>query len=361
MSFSAEQFTSKLNTLEDSQESIASASKWLLSQYREADQVAECWKDYMIKKNVNTRRKLLAIYLSNHVVQQAKAKKIGHFQEAFGKVSAEVMREVYPGLPRDLKKKVKRVADIWAERAIFSKDVLKNIQASMKTEGPPVDGEPLPSNLRELAGTYTGMTKVEHNKQAIRMRFDKAIESLDPSSVVYEENLRTVSKIGQSAKDATSQLIKMRERRVSILEKLLREEESILDEERNSMNEIEIVLHSKDPSNTNQRPEDEDLLPTYEAGNDDDEDEDSSDDSANEDEGSSNAKDALQGVKRQGEPSALEDSENKRTKLPSEEAAFNDQEGYEPQNLSSDQNPTAFEGSPAVTSSIQDLLSKLAN
>lgn len=357
MSFSAEQFVNKLNALEDSQESIASASKWLLSQYREANQVAECWKNYVVKKNVNTRRKLLAIYLANHVVQQAKAKKIGHFQDAFGTVCAEVMREVYPGLPRDLKKKVKRVADIWTERAIFSKDVLKNIQASMKTEGPSIDGETLPSNLKELAATYSGMTKVEHNKHAIRMRFDKAVESLDPSSVVYEENLKTVTKIGQSAKDATSQSIKMRETRVQILEKLLREEESLLDEERNSMSEIEIILRSKDPNNINQEEEDRDLLPTYVAGNDDD---DESDSSVNEDDGD-NVKDLPIVVKRQNESANLDELENKRIKLPSEEPTNNDQEEYEPQTLVPDQNGPGFEGSPAVTSSIQDLLSKLAN
>lgn len=50
----------------------------------------------MLKRGVNTRRKLLAIYLTNHVVQQAKGKKIIQFQVAFGNVAAQVLRNVYP-------------------------------------------------------------------------------------------------------------------------------------------------------------------------------------------------------------------------------------------------------------------------
>lgn len=359
MSFSAEQFVNKLNTLEDTQESIASASKWLLSQYREANQVAECWRNYMVKNNVNTRRKLLAIYLANHVVQQAKAKKIGHFQDAFGAVAAEAMQEVYPSLPRELKKKVKRVADIWAERAIFTKDVLKKIQASMKAESSAVEAGSLPHNLRELAGTYSGMAKMEHNTRAIRMRFDKAVEALDPSSVVYAENLKTVTKIGQTAKDATTQSLKMRERRVQLLEKLLNEERAFLDEERNSLSEIEIVLLSKDPRNSNQEAEDQDLLPTYEASDDEDEDDEEDRDSNRE---NSDRVDSAgpQGIKRPNWTATLEEPDAKRTKVASEEPA-NNEVGYEPQNIVGDHNGPDLEGSPAVTSSIQDLLSKLAS
>lgn len=107
MSFSASQFIGKLGTLEDSQESINSASKWLLSQYREADNVANTWKDYMLKDSVKARRKLLGIYLLNHVVQQAKSQKIDHFQKAFSNVVYEVIKNVYPQLHPEMQKKAK--------------------------------------------------------------------------------------------------------------------------------------------------------------------------------------------------------------------------------------------------------------
>lgn len=361
MSFSEEQFVNKLNTLEDSQESIASASKWLLSQYREAQQVADCWKNYMLRKNVNTRRKLLAIYLTNHVVQQAKAKKIGQFQIAFGSVAAEVLKDVYPDLPRDLKRKVKRVADIWAERGIFSKEVLKNIQISLKSESGSTNAATLPPNLKEVADSYGELAKFDQNKKAIKSRFDKALEALDPSSAVYEENLKTVTKIGQSAKDAASQSITLRERRVENLKEILKEEERLLDEERNIVSEIDMMLRFKDHSDTHHGSNDEDVLPSYEAGNDDDEDEDSSSDSSSD--SNENGKDSgsLKGTKRQNEVTSSDEHDNKRPKLSVEETNENDQETYEPQNLAPDQTDRDFEGAPTVTSSIQDLLSKLAN
>lgn len=358
MSFSAEQFIAKLSTLEDSQESIAGASKWLLSQYREADQVAQCWRDYMKKKSINTRRKLLAIYLANHVVQQAKARKIGQFQEAFDKVAVEVIKDVYPDLPRDLKKKVKRVADIWTERNIFSARVLQEIQETFKTEAPMVNEEAIPPQLKKLVRAYGDLTKLEQYKKSIRVRFDKAVESLDPSSVVYEENLKTVTRIGQSSKDATSQAIKMRESRVDALQELLKDEERILDEERSAIGEIDIILQSKDPKQNNQASRDQDLLPTYEAGNDDDDDDDSSENDSDNDDKERISPSA---TKRQSEESSEDTADIKRARFASEEASGDNQEGYEPLNPSAAANAEEYEGSPVVTSNIQDLLSKLAN
>ncbi|QLQ80986.1 hypothetical protein HG537_0E03410 [Torulaspora globosa] len=356
MSFSAEQFLSRLASLEDSQESIGGASKWLLSQYREASQIAECWRNYMKKKSVNTRRKLLGIYLANHVVQQAKGRKIGQFQEEFGKVAADVIRDVYPELPRDLKKKVKRVADIWKEREIFSVQVLKEIQAIFESEGSTVNEETVPLELRKLVSSWGELSKVEQYKQTMRSRFDKAVESLDPSSVVYEENLKTVTRIGQSSKDASSQAIKMREARISALQELLREEEKVLDDERNAMSEIDIILQSKNPRDVNQISEDQDLLPTYETGNDGDDDEESSDNDS-----SDESKDAISATKRQNEETSMDGVNVKRSKIASEDAVGVSEEGYEPQNQSAGQTTEEYEGSPVVTSSIQDLLSKLAS
>lgn len=356
MSFSAEQFVSKLGSLEDSQESIAGASKWLLSQYREATQIAECWRDYMKKKSVNTRRKLLGIYLANHVVQQAKGRKIGQFQEAFDKVAAEVIRDVYPDLPRDLKKKVKRVADIWTERGIFSAQVLKEIQATFKSEGSAVSEEAVPPELTKLVSSWGDLSKVEQYKQTMRARFDKAAESLDPSSVVYEENLKTVTRIGQSSKDATAQAIKMREARISALQELLSGEEKILEEERSAMSEIDIILQSKNPRNINQASEDQDLLPTYETGNDGDDDEDSSDNDS-----SDESKDRILTTKRQSEETTIDGLAVKRSKIASEDTTGISEEASEPQNQSAGQTTEEYEGSPVVTSSIQDLLSKLAS
>ena len=146
MPFSSEQFTTKLNTLEDSQESISSASKWLLLQYRDAPKVAETWKECLLRPSVNTRRKLLGLYLMNHVVQQAKGQKIIQFQDSFGKVAAEVLGRINQEFPRDLKKKLSRVVNILKERNIFSKQVVNDIERSLKTESSPVEALVYPRN-----------------------------------------------------------------------------------------------------------------------------------------------------------------------------------------------------------------------
>lgn len=365
MSFSEDQFVSKLNSLEDSQESIASASKWLLSQYREAPQVAECWKNYMLKQSVNTRRKLLAIYLTNHVVQQAKGKKIGQFQIAFGNVAAQVLQAVYPDLPRDLKKKVKRVCNIWRDRGIFSKDVLDRIQTCLNAESLALEPVALPAKLKVFADSYGQMSKIEPNARAMKTRFDKAVESLDPSSVVYEENLKTVTKIGQVAKGTMSQSINLRESCVEMLQELLNEEKRILDEERNTLGEIEMILLSKDPSNINQATSDDNILPSYEAGNDDDdddEDDDSSSSHSDSDQAGGESGAVVKGLKRPSDRTANEELQNKKSKASSEEINQDIlEEAYEPETLVTNQDEENLEGATTVTSSIQDLLSKLAN
>lgn len=362
MSFSEDQFVSKLNSLEDSQESIASASKWLLSQYREAPQVAECWKNYMLKQSVNTRRKLLAIYLTNHVVQQAKGKKIGQFQIAFGNVAAEVLQAVYPDLPRDLKKKVKRVCNIWRDRGIFSKDVLDRIQSCLNAESQALEPVTLPANIKVLADNFGQVSKFEPNARAIKIRFDKAVEALDPSSVVYEENLKTVTKIGQVAKGTMSQAINLRETCVEMLQKLLNEEKRILDEERNTLGEIEMILLSKDPSNINQGASDDNILPSYEAANDDDDDDDSISSQSDSDQAGGDAVAVVKGLKRQNDPTAGEELQNKKSKASTEELNQDIlEETYEPETVVTNQDGQDLEGATTVTSSIQDLLSKLAN
>lgn len=363
MSFSEDQFVSKLNTLEDTQESISSASKWLLSQYREAPRIAECWKNYMLKGGVNTRRKLLAIYLTNHVVQQAKGKKIVQFQIAFGRVAAQVLSNVYPELPRDLKQKVKRVCDIWRDRAIFSDEVLNDIRASLKVEDSESATGEGPPKLNELIKLHQDIAKTEQSMNVVKLRFDKSIEALDPSSVVYEENLNTVTKIGHAATDTATKSMSYRKRCIENLTELLKEQQKLLDNEENLIEEVNMVLRSRDPSNFETNVQDDNILPTYEAGNDDDEDDDgdkSDSSSAEEDTKTDEHTSTL--AKRSGDSllSTADEPESKKLKNSSIERSAEAEEAYEPEapapSSTSDQGE-----STAVTSSIQDLLSKLAN
>lgn len=408
MSFSANQFVGKLNTLEDSQESISSASKWLLSQYREADHVAETWKDYMLKKSLNVRRKLLGIYLLNHVVQQAKSQKMDHFHKAFSKVVPEVLTETYPQFPLDLQKKVKRVTDIWYDRGIFHKSILIEIRSIIKkinesgVHGEGVSSsstsssstsskrrngsssstsaalELLPPNLQKYVSLQKELKKLYQSSKSLKDRFEKSAAELDPSSHVYEENYNTVAKIAKLATDTTTQEISHREQIIALLEEILHTEKKHLEQSQTTLTEIEFTLLSKDPSKALNASTDNDALPTYTAdGNENDSDSDNDGSSSNSDSDEDNHSQTKNRevntnlnseipLKRPSEENAM-DSPEKKQRTDDHNNAEGDDENTEYDPFSSHINNDASnqeaenELSEPITSNIQDLLSKLAN
>ncbi|SCU86892.1 LAMI_0D03972g1_1 [Lachancea mirantina] len=340
MPYSDEQLLGKLNGLDETQESIVGASKWVLSYYRDADKIANCWKDFVLKSSTNTRRKLLSIYLANDVIQQAKHKRIGQFSDSFGKIMPQVMGKVYPELPQDLGKKVKRVVDIWKQRQVFSDSVLKDVLVRLKSRKPVEKSDfgrvpelkPINEILQRLVGCQAGISST-------RTRFDSSVNAMDPSSVVYMENYKTVVKIGQAAKDALSKAIEQREMAIQEFKKLQDFQSEQLAQDLDMIQEIDSVLASKDP--TSQTPADvgETLaLPTYEAS-------DSDDDSDSDHGGTKRSRD------EEGDP---EDSKKIKT------VALGLEESEETE-VEPSPAEVAANASVTVTSSIQDLLSKLAN
>lgn len=387
MSFSSEQFVAKLNRLEDSQESIAGASKWLLSQHRDAPKIAESWKQYMLKNDVNTRRKLLGIYLVNHVVQQAAAQKIGHFQEDFNTVIEEVLIKTFPEFSSDLKKKIARVVGIWKSRGIFSKEILNkiltNFEKNQKTNNS--DNVNVPPKLKPAADIMIKIEKIQINAHAMKTRFDNAISELDPSSVVYDENFKTVQKVAGLAKNNIESSIQERRKLVNVLQSLIEEQSKFITEEETTQSEIDFAVSSKDPANASTASkDDEDVLPTYEATDDAnaDSDSDSDSDSDNDDNEkvestelglSSDTLDVLAKMK-----ALTEDSNNSNLKRSSDDLDNDDGNNTKRQkehgdetnmnyDLSNDDDAndeteqTSNGNNDTVTSSIQDLLSKLAN
>lgn len=352
MSFSEDQFTAKLNSLDETQESIVSASKWLLSQYKEVNKVANCWKKFILKPATNTRRKLLAIYLANDVIQQSKHQRIGEFGAAFGSIMPEVLGKVYPELTHELRKKVKRVVDIWKQRQVFSESVFRNLYPQLKepkiSSSHQSTASEIVPELRRLAEIYAELAKSQAAATSSKTRFD-TLEALDPSSAVYMENYKTVSKIGQTAKDALQKLLSTRKKAIGELEMMLnlQNEQSQQDEE--LVNEIDEILASKDPARVSAVvTEESDLLPTYEANDGSDSDTDHSD---IEEAGVSRKRSSS------GESSNIESKRIKTEISTTENANTNTEtEAYEPTPAE-----VAANSPLAVTSSIQDLLSKLAN
>ncbi|SCW02697.1 LAFE_0F12288g1_1 [Lachancea fermentati] len=353
MSFSEEQFISKLNLLDETQESIVSASKWLLSQYKEANQVATCWKTFILKSNTNTRRKLLAIYLANDVIQQSKHKRIGQFGDAFGNILGEVMGRVYPELPQDLRKKVRRVADIWKQRQVLPESALKSILANMNESAIKPSKTNISPELTPMVDIYNELSRSQTHVSSTKVKFDKSMEALDPSSVVYAENYKTVTKIGMIAINALKKSEELRKKAIDELKMMVDFQTEQLNQDQDMINEIQALVASKDPL-TQQTTTliESNALPTYEPSDGSDSESDS------ENESRDNEKKL---AKKRSSTVAEGEDETKRTKL----ASFVDGEDNHEETA-----PEAYEPSPAevaansplaVTSSIQDLLSKLAN
>ena len=384
MSFSPEQFINKLNTLEDTQESISNASRWLLSQSRDAPKIAEYWKKYMLRPSVNSRRKLLAIYLVNHVVQQAKNQKVPQFQIALGKVIAEPLGEVYPDFSPDIKHKVKRVVKIWRERAIFPDDTMKSIEKSLTAMDSVAPKLNLPPKLKELVEQYTKVVKNQPNLRALKFRFDNAVNELNPESTVYAENYKTVQRIGKMTKDAAQNSIREREAMITLLQGMLDKQVSLCEEEQAMVSEIDFTLLSKDTTKIGGVVEDNDVLPTYEP------EQDSDNSSSSEEEKEEEKDEADYGENEEGGPgshlsnndstqkrNSEEESEDQATKklkpdMSTGVAALIDrisgnsqEEGYEVEEEDAKEEEEDKGGDSTATagvvSNIQDLLSKLAN
>ncbi|CAL9731433.1 regulator of Ty1 transposition protein 103 [Monosporozyma unispora] len=387
MSFSPEEFVDKLQQLHDSQDSISSSAKWLLSQYRDSDAVAETWTRYVTQKKLPDRKRLLAVYLVNHVVQQGRSQGIEQFQNSFANVLIDTLPVVYSHFPPELQDKLKRVVNIWKQRKVFNPASLQQIEMNLNkaiaanpsssTSGSKSNGSginkratSIPPNVQPIASLYQKLNKNKHNIPALKSRFDNAINDLDINSVVYEENFHTVTKIAKVTQDTIKESMGNRNELIKCLQVLLHEEEKSLEQDRVLLNEIEFSLESKDPTKVGNNGgnisggvnnNDDDVLPSY-GGNDSDSDSDDkdSDDSDrdepnNDDEVTVLPKRPLDSVEPADEPV----EKKLRSSNEGEEEEYIVDGGDDNELETHEANNDTTENS--VTSNIQDLLSRLAN
>ncbi|KAK5773947.1 Rtt103p PWA37_003070 [Arxiozyma heterogenica] len=392
MSFSSDQFISKLKQLQDTQESISSSSKWLLSQYRDSDSIATTWQRYITQRDLSDRNRLLAVYLVNHVVQQGKSQGIKQFQESFSKILLQTLPIVYSQFPSDLQGKLKRVINIWKQRKVFDKSYLGQIESKLKDIVPKNSDTisinsgknlSIPPNVQPIIELYQKLKKNKHNIPALKSRFDNAINDLDPNSIVYEGNFNTVTKIAKVTQDTIKESMGNREELIKYLHSLLSEEEKKLEQNRVLLNEIEFALESKDPKRIKNNDGslengNNDVLPTY-GKNDSDSDSDSdnnSDNDNNSDRNNGTYKKkqneefnvinnndtqidiTIEGSKRVlEEGSSISDSDEPSKKKNKASDEDNEKEYIIEEVQEDDQETTEN----TITSNIQDLLSRLAN
>lgn len=132
MSFTEDNLTSKLSTLNETQESIVGVSQWILFYRRYAADTARVWADYILRAPMSKR--LALVYLTNEVVQQAKAKKKLEFIDAFSTVIASTLEAVYNNASHDTKKRIERVVTVWAERQVFPQSSIDDLRSRINIQ-----------------------------------------------------------------------------------------------------------------------------------------------------------------------------------------------------------------------------------
>ncbi|KAK5742047.1 hypothetical protein LTR17_003555 [Elasticomyces elasticus] len=140
MAYTPDAVLAKLSTLNESQDSIVSVAQWLLFHRRHADKTSQLWLSTLTSAPTSTNssppalsvaKKLNLIYLANEVVQQSRARGKQDFVLAFEPVVGEGVGAAYKGANEGTQGKIRRVVEVWRQRAVFSKPILDVVESRM--------------------------------------------------------------------------------------------------------------------------------------------------------------------------------------------------------------------------------------
>lgn len=220
MSFSEANFNKKLESLQETQDSIVSISQWVLFHQRHSKDLANLWANFVLQKAINSQKKLSLLYLCNDVVQQAKHRRKPEFIKAFATTIPRVLKATYCSLDAKIKPKVERLVRVWEERAVFSKEDLElmrkaiNESTEVDVEPPKQESvEPVNNNLeivpelRLLNDLFNNMNKLIDISQAnlnhvgIQSKEylpkDPSVSDNLPAPKIYIEKLNNLERICQ--------------------------------------------------------------------------------------------------------------------------------------------------------------------
>lgn len=251
MSYTDDAVLAKLSTLSETQDSIVTVAQWIMFHRRHADRTVQIWLQRL--KDSSSHKRLSLIYLANEVCQQSKVRHKEDFLVAFSPFIAEATAAAYKGASSEIQQRIRRVADVWRERAVFEEPIQAAVEARMeeidKTRG---NGKTsfggsifggsssLPSELSSLAAPHQNVSKVI---LSTKLSINTANQSYDklmgpsasvPSAPVYAARLNGLLKTLATAEGAVEQCVKARKALVGELQKILDTNKAALatDEER---------------------------------------------------------------------------------------------------------------------------------
>ncbi|PIK47740.1 putative regulation of nuclear pre-mRNA domain-containing protein 1B [Apostichopus japonicus] len=128
-SFSPEALTAKLNSLNNTAQSIQTVSLWLIHHRKHAKIIVKVWFSHLMKAKPS--KKLIHIYLANDVVQNSK-KKGPEFNREFSGIIVAAYKHVYSNLPDEKTLiSMQRVLKVWSDRSVFKRDIIQKLKATV--------------------------------------------------------------------------------------------------------------------------------------------------------------------------------------------------------------------------------------
>lgn len=164
--FSAASFTSKLDKLSQSTESIQTLSHWVQYHKKAIKESASIWAKQMLRAPPD--RRLLYLYLVNEIMQSSR-RKGPEFVKEYGAQMPVVMPDTYVACPPAIREKIMRVISIWEDRRVLGSQEIADLRASMMqavtqgtggaatgsgSSGPSHEAEPAPEEEEDDDDAY---------------------------------------------------------------------------------------------------------------------------------------------------------------------------------------------------------------
>ncbi|KAE8167094.1 RNA polymerase II-binding domain-containing protein [Aspergillus tamarii] len=250
MAYTDDAVKAKLSALNETQEGIVTVAQWVMFHRRHAERTAQLWLQKL--RDSPAPKRLNLIYLANEVAQQSRARRKEDFLIAFSPIIAEATATAYKGASNDIQQKLRRVVEVWRQRAIFEPPIQDAVEARVDEidksrsigKKPPLGGSlfssssgSTPSELQPLIPLQVALSKATVASGASATTANAEYDKMhDPSTPlptppVHAARLSQLLKALANAESSVSEVIKSRVALIDGLEKLLETNRSALAKE----------------------------------------------------------------------------------------------------------------------------------
>jgi hypothetical protein len=236
MAFSNKDLVDKLNKLNETQQSIEGLSMWMMFHRKRAKQCVEVWANEF-KNLVQLDRRLVFLYLANHVIQSSR-KKGAEFVQEFVRVlpeafqgTARLARRANNAASSKVVQSIQRLVSIWHERKIFESSVIDELKLQLSADtdsavpARPSVVTPVTSTERDrLADTWQHAEQLRRTAQSVESRVKVRAELLNGNAVSQlrsKEDVETAARELDGAIRASDELTASTDRAVDAQHKLL--------------------------------------------------------------------------------------------------------------------------------------------